>query len=142
MVECKESSNEVFSLVLAGSSPVSHTNLLLAYAAKFFLTSCSILRILCPNCHQQTETWGRKNIGDVAQLGRGPSFRSSKVSVRIRSSLPLLECIKCGKERRSNEVDNNFNGSVAKVGLQSAFNRKNAGSIPVASTMYDRRLPR
>ena len=35
-----------------------------------------------------------------------------------------------------------YNGSVAKVGLQSAFNRKNAGSIPVASTILMRRSPK
>ena len=26
------------------------------------------LRFICPNCHQQTETWGNKNRGSVAQL--------------------------------------------------------------------------
>ena len=34
------------------------------------------LRFLCPNCHQQTETWGCKKNGTVAQLEEGSTFRA------------------------------------------------------------------
>lgn len=62
------------------------------------------LRLLCPNCHAQTDTYAGKNIGKskdyiggreqagLAQLAGGNSLKRSTVSVRIRQPVRCLDC--------------------------------------------------
>lgn len=64
------------------------------------------LRLLCPNCHQQTSTWGKATfVGelveseDTTRLGR---VTSNGVGVRLPRSLPI--CIDCGNKVRNSKA--------------------------------------
>jgi len=58
------------------------------------------LQILCPNCHQQTETWGNKNNnGSVVKLvSTGRLGRSAEMHESSSLSTPTNNCIDCNKK--------------------------------------------
>lgn len=64
--------------------------------------SLSNLRILCPNCHAQTDTYCGKNIqGAVLERGyRADSKSAGRKSVRVRIS-SALPCLGCGSPTSS-----------------------------------------
>ena len=56
------------------------------------------LRILCPNCHSQTDTWsGKNNRRDGGMQTQTPQKRSGNNST-VRVQVPLPACKKCGTE--------------------------------------------
>lgn len=62
------------------------------------------LQIICPNCHQQTETWGNKNNGNVVKLLNTPDLGSGAERLDGWSpSIPTNTCVDCNDEcsRRS-----------------------------------------
>lgn len=105
--------------LIKGPRPVSSTRLKRAYlllsSAPYACTFCGIhswqgrkltlhldhingdptdnrfenLRFLCPNCHQQTDTWGSKNIKQ-----RGPKVQRDHKAQTVKKS---NKCLKCGK---------------------------------------------
>ena len=62
------------------------------------------LRILCPNCHQQTETWGN-GFDRLSCQKREAGTNSEKGKERI---FPTKSCIFCRKEFTTKGKDKNF----------------------------------
>lgn len=65
------------------------------------------LRILCPNCHQQTETWGSKNRSALIKLPSDPPA----CQCGERKSRGATICRTCENNRRRTDIYKKFNPS-------------------------------
>ena len=92
-----------------------------------FNNSLNNLRLLCPNCHTQTETFGVKN---VKKLPKPVVVKTPKIPKPLKPLEPKvkkekLKCAKCGHYRKQEECShckNNTKLRIEKEKLQELVN--------------------